>query len=446
MSTDVFMNTKIFGAYDVRGKLDEVTPEVARRVAGAFLAIVRPKVVIIGRDMRSTSEALAQAVIAVLTGAGVEVRDIGLCSTSMFSFAVARGGIDGGIMITASHNPAEYNGIKTVRELAKPVSGKDLLAVLPESVVGELNPTLVTHESILEIYLEKCLRLASLPDLTGMKIVVDYGNGMGSVSLSPLLSQLGIEVTELYKEPDARFPNHEANPAKPETFVDLSKKVVELGADLGIATDGDADRIGFVDERGEILRGDQTLALLAVDRVGREENLTVAAPTNVGWSLDSVLREHGIGRIGTKVGWAPVSSDMRAQDVPLGGELSDHFFYREFEYRESVDYTCLLMLALLRRSGQKLSELAEPTRRFYNSGEVNLEIEEKAEALQKVRDVYGPKSTDINDLDGVRMTFGDEWWFILRPSNTEPILRLVVEAGSKQIVDQKIEEIKRLIL
>ncbi len=383
--------------------------------------------------------------IAVLTGAGVEVRDIGLCSTSMFSFAVAREGIDGGVMITASHNPAEYNGIKTVRELARPVSGKDLLAVLPESVSGELNPALVTHESILEIYLEKCLAHAKLPDLTGMKIVVDYGNGMGSVSLSPLLARLGIEVTELYKEPDARFPNHEANPAKPETLADLSKKVVELGADLGIATDGDADRIGFVDERGEILRGDQTLALLAVDRAGRETNLKVASPVNVGWSLDSVLHEQGITRIGTKVGWAPVSSDMREQDIGLGGELSDHFFYREFEYRESVDYTCLLMLALLKRSGKPLSVLAEPTRRFYNSGEVNLEIEEKAGALQKVRDVYGPKSSDMNDLDGVKMTFGDEWWFILRPSNTEPILRLVVEARNKQIVDEKIQEIRELI-
>ena len=263
----------IFRAYDIRGLLAEVTPDIARVVGMALVSKTGAKTVIVGRDMRATSPELEQAAIEGITSMGANVIAIGLCSTSMFNFAVSsQEHIDAGIMITASHNPPEFNGMKMALASGLPISGLEILEEVersPSPFEGEGRGE-VSHQDILGAYIDKCLAVENLPDLSGTKLVIDYGNGMGAMSVRELCKRLKIEVVELYPEPDARFPNHEANPAKEETLADVKAAVVREGADFGIALDGDADRVGFIDNEGVSLRGDLTLALLAKETLSRK--------------------------------------------------------------------------------------------------------------------------------------------------------------------------------
>lgn len=435
----------IFKSYDIRGLLEEVTPEIAELVGAAVIDITGAEHVVVGRDMRPTSPELMDAVIEGITARGAHVTDIGMCTSSMFNFAVAELGAGAGVMVTASHNPSEYNGIKCVRAEAMPISGHEVFARLPAEVAAIEAVGTVTEQNILEMYLDRCMDLAKLPDVSKVRIGVDYGNGMGAVSLKPLFERLGIEVHELYAEPDARFPNHEANPAKPETFKDLQALVIEKGLDFGVATDGDADRIGFIDNAGRILLGDQTLAILT-RRKGKEiPGIKVTGTASIGWTLDQAVREVGGERLMSKIGWSNVVMMMREQGSVLGGEVSNHFFYKEFSYREAVDYTLLLILSEFVQSGGKFEAMTETLRAFHNSGEINLEVENKDGVMQAVFDAYHEKATAYTDLDGHRFEFGSDWWFIIRPSNTEPVLRLTVEAISTVVMQAKIIEIQSLI-
>ena len=437
----------IFKAYDIRGLLAEVSTEIASQVGIAVVKKTGAKIVVVGRDMRKTSPELAQAVIDGITEAGADVRDIGMCTTSMYNFAVSSyGEVDAGVMITASHNPSEYNGIKMALRTGEPISGTEILEMIRAGLdTDSENKGSVSKFEILDDYLNKFIELSGVADLSGTKIVVDYGNGMASVSIRPLLKRLGAEVVELYAEPDADFPNHEANPAKEETLIDIKKKVIEVGADFGIATDGDGDRIAFIDETGNSIRGDQTLAILAESILRDKPGSKIIVSPNHGWAPMDMIKSVGGELINCRIGRTFIIKLMRETGAAASGEVSSHFFFEETNGLESIDYAFLLVANVWKKSGKKFSELADPLRTYFNSGEINQEIKDKEAVLKAIEDKYASVATVVDRIDGIRCEFNRDWWFIIRPSNTEPILRLTLEAKSQELLDEKTAELKSFL-
>lgn len=448
------MPKHIFRAYDIRGLLEEVTPDIARMVGVALVSKTGAKTVIVGRDMRATSLSLEEAAIDGIVSMGANVIDIGLCSTSMFNFAVSsQTGVDAGLMITASHNPPEFNGMKMALASGLPISGTEILEqirTLPLTK-GELEGVSVSHtigtvteQNILPLYIDKCIAVENLPDLSRTKLVIDYGNGMGAMSVRELCKRLKIEVIELYPEPDARFPNHEANPAKEETLADVKAAVVREQADFGIALDGDADRVGFIDNEGQSLRGDLTLAVLSKEVLARKPGSKIVVAPNQSWTtFDSILENGGVPlecRIGRKF----VVEAVQKQGAILGGEVSSHFFFEEFHGLEAVDHAIVRILSIWKNSGMTFAEMVRPYRAYSNSGEVNIEVHEKQQVLDKLEQ-YAVSATKVNKLDGIRAEFNHDWWFIVRPSNTEPLLRLIVEAKTPELMEEKRDELVAMI-
>lgn len=437
---------QIFRANDIRGLLDEVTPALARATGAALVRMTGAKTVVVGRDMRRTSPALALAAIDGITAMGAHVRDIGMCTTSMFNFAVTSSEvIDAGLMVTASHNPPEYNGIKMARANGLPIPGTLLQEPVEELIVPVAPKGTVTTQEILPAYLDACLAPLALPHVRGTKVVIDYGNGIGAVALRPLCARLQLDVIELYAEPDARFPNHEANPVKTETLHDLKSAVVREGAAFGVALDGDADRIGFVDNEGDHLRGDQTLAILAQDLLARTPGAKVVVAPSMSWAVFDAIRAAGGELEECAIGRTRVVKAMHDTGAQLGGEISSHFMFNEFHNLESVDHAFARVLGIWKRSGQSFADFVRPIRRFVNSGEVNCEVQDKETATAAVKARYAPQATVVNARDGIRCEFGRDWWFLLRPSNTEPILRLIVEAKDHATMVAKRDELIALL-
>ncbi len=446
----------VFRANDIRGLLEEITPDLARQAGKAIVVKTGAKTVVVGRDMRSTSPELLVAAIDGITSMGASVVNIGMCTTSMYNFAVAsRDDIDAGLMVTASHNPPEYNGIKMAMGNGYPLSGidmKDLICetTFPSPSKGEGQGEVYGAGSVAEFdllpsYLDKCLDGIQPDAFAGMKIVVDYGNGMGALSVRPLLERLGATFSELYAEPDARFPNHEANPAKDETLADLKAAVLRENADLGIALDGDADRVAFVDDEGRTVRGDQTLALLAREMLATRPGASVVVAPNMGWATTDMIAESGGTCVEDKVGRTLVIKAMHASGAVLGGEVSSHFFFEETSNLEAVDYAIVRVLSLLKSTGGTFADLVRPLRRYVNSGEVNREVHDKAATMAAIEAKYAPIATKTNKLDGIRCDFDRDWWFIVRPSNGEPLLRLIVEAKTEDLMKEKRDEIVALM-
>jgi phosphomannomutase len=436
----------IFRSYDIRGLLEEVTTEIAQSVGVAIVQKTNAKSVIIGRDMRETSPELMDAAIKGVLSQGANVIDIGMCTTSMFNYAVSsQEDVDAGLMITASHNPPEYNGIKSAYSSGLPISGKDILKAIYDIKPVNIKPGNKSDRDILSQYITSCIEEADLPDLSGTKIVVDYGNGMGSVSVKPLLEKLGVEVISLYPDPDSSFPNHEANPAKEETLSDVKDTVLREEADFGVALDGDADRVGFIDNEGVSIAGDLMLALLARDVLQKHPKATITTSPNQSWITNDTIEEHGGNTYSCKIGRTNVIAAMKESGAILGGEVSSHFFYKEFSNLESVDYTIVIALGLWRRSGGSFADLVRDLRIYFNSGEVNIEVDDKDGVLRNIKETYETNASKVDMLDGIRCEFGREYWFIVRPSNTEPLLRLIVEAKSQKIMEEKRDEIVDLI-
>lgn len=437
---------RIFKAYDIRGLLDEVTPEIAGQVGRAAVAKLGGKTVLVGRDMRATSPQLAEAAIEGALAMGARVVDIGLTTTSMFNWAVTSQGVDIGIMVTASHNPAEYNGMKLANSTGQPISGEELYGFVLEDFTDAPERGQVETRDLLDAYLDAVLEAAGeLPDFSGTKLVVDYGNGMGSYTVKPLLARLGVDVIELYPELDARFPNHEANPAKEETLVDAKNALEVNHADFAVATDGDGDRIGFIDNEGVTLRGDQTLALLAELVLSKHAGAKIVVAPNHGWASTDFMKNLGAELINERIGRTFVIRKMHETGAVLGGEISSHFFYNKFHNLESIDFTMLLVLSIWKTSGKTFAELARPLRQYVNSGEINEEIEDKAAALARIKETYAPNASVVDEIDGIRCEFGRDWWFIVRPSNTEPLLRLTVEAANEDLLQEKTNELLALM-
>lgn len=452
----------VFKAYDIRGlSPQELDAPFAERLGRAICAYFQPRRVMVGRDMRTTSQELEAALIKGLTESGTDVVRIGLCSTPMFNvlLGLAEDAFDLGVMVTASHNPGTYNGFKVTMGDCLPVgqgSGMEELRdaflaskFVPSSRVGD-----VTEDAdALHRYVSHILGLATLPsDMPKMKIAIDAGNGMGGAVLPALLSRLPwLEVVPLYFDPDGSFPNHEANPLKRETLTDLMKVVQEQGCVMGVAFDGDADRVGFVDETGEPIPGDLLTALLAEELLQEHPDGLVLYDVRSSWAVAEAIAETGGHSEMCKVGHANIKRAMREKAASFAGELSMHFYFKELWNCESGDLAMLLLLRRIHAGKTALSEVWKPLKRYAKSEEMNFEVPDPKAVIKRLEEQYVPMAKLVSHIDGVRVEFrnpedvSQDWWFNVRASNTEPLLRLNLEAKTEEALKLRLEELSRAI-
>ncbi len=445
-------SASVFKAYDIRGESPgEITPEFAERLGRAFVNFTNAKTVVVGRDARKSSPELSAALIKGITSQGADVIDIGLVSTPMFYFAVGEYELhDAGIMVTASHNPAKYNGFKMVRGDASPIGANSGMNELRDLVLSdrEFPDQKLGNEVESDIsgaYLEKIFSLADPESLKQFNLAVDNGNGMGGVILPRLLKAIPGWNSVLYMEPDGNFPNHEANPLKEETLSELKKLLKEKKSDLGAAFDGDADRIGFIEENGVAVPGDLLIALLAPRILEVYPGAPILYDPRCSWAVKEAILAAGGKPMICPVGHANFKKMLREVGAVFGGELSMHYYYKDFyNGMESSDLTLLIMLGMMTDTGKKLSELVAPHKKYFHSGEINFEVEDKEKAMKEIEQKYEKIVKEIIRVDGVRMEF-DDWWLSLRASNTEPLLRLNLEAKTENKMREMKEEISVLL-
>jgi phosphomannomutase len=435
----------IFKAYDIRGTYpDQLDESTAFHVGYHFIELLDEEdlalgpVVVVSRDMRSHSVPLAQAVKNGLRARGVAVIDIGIADTPQNYFATGFLEASGGIQITASHNPAIYNGFKMSRRDAIPVSyetGIDRLEqlVLTSDVPTDLEPQ--ADEEIRDVFAEYTEHiLAELVDSEPrLRLAADAANGMGTL-YQPILEHLNLEVTPLYFELDGTFPNHEANPLKAENLVDVERAVKEHGCDFGVAFDGDADRAIIVDELGNAISADIITGLLAPRFLREDPGSVIVYDLRSSWSTKEAIEEAGGKPVRERVGHSFIKATMREHDSPFGGELAGHFYYRRNYTADSSIGTVIEVLNHLRETGKPLSELVAPLRRYFATGEINFEVDDKQAMISRLAEIFA--DGEIDYLDGITAQF-DDWWFNVRPSNTEPYLRLVLEARSRELMEDK---------
>jgi len=434
----------IFKAYDIRGIYGrELTDEIAFRIGRAFATLLKPRTVAVGRDMRPHSQPLFEALARGLNLHGADVIDLGLCSTPMTYFGIGSSGADAGIMVTASHNPGEYNGMKLCRAGAVPISGATGIADIERIIADEsFDPPASTagriiHRPILESYAASIRRHAALKH--PVRLAIDMANGMGIVE-SKVLEGI-LEIDPLFDTLDGTFPNHEANPLIEETYADLQAKVRAGRYDFGVAFDGDADRAGFVDEKGEIIPMDMITALIARDVLSHEKGV-IFYDLRSSWSVKEVIAEAGGTPMMCRVGHAFIKQQMRDAGALFAGELSGHYYFRDNYYTESSALAVIRVANIVSAAGRPLSELIKPIRRYFASGEINSEVRNPAAALTRIRDRY--RDGHRFDLDGISVEYAD-WWFNVRTSNTEPLVRLNVEAKTIQQMQQKRDELLAVI-
>jgi phosphomannomutase len=444
------LDPKVFKAYDVRGvhgvDLDE---DGAYRIGRAYAEHFEPRSVAVGRDMRVSSQTMAAAAISGIADAGADVVELGLVGTEMVYFAVDEGGLDGGICVTASHNPKEYTGMKIVRRGALPVGGESgLLDVRDRAATGFGEVSRrgeIRVEDIWPGFVAKVLSFVDAAEIRPLRVVVDAANGMAGTMLPPVLEHLPVDVVRCYFEPDGTFPNHEPNPLLPENREFVMRKTREEGADLGVAFDGDADRCFFVDDRGEFVPGDFVTALLAEAMLAREPGAKVIYDVRASWAVPRAIEAAGGVPIMSRVGHAFIKHRMRKEQALFGGEVSAHYYFRDFSQADSGVVPFLVMLELLSRSGRPLSELLAPYReRYFLSGEINTPVADVALTLQELKERYTAAGGRLSHLDGLSVEF-DDWHFNVRPSNTEPLLRLNLEALSEAEMVSKRDEVLSVI-
>ena len=445
------LDPKVFKAYDVRGiypgELDE---SGAYAIGRAYVEQFEPRRMAVGRDMRLSSHDMAAAVIRGAADAGADVLDLGLVGTEMVYFAVGELELDGGIEVTASHNPKEYTGMKIVRRGALPVGGESgLLDVRDRALkIGDAAgaaPATVTPYDIWPAYVDRVLSFIDAGALRPLKVVIDAANGMAGAMLPPVLERLPIEVQRCYFDPDGSFPNHEPNPLLPENREFIVAKTLEEGADLGVAFDGDADRCFFVDDTGEFVPGDFATALLAESVLAKEPGAKIIYDVRASWAVPETIERAGGTPLVNRVGHAYIKHRMRKEHAAFGGEVSGHYYFRDFSQADSGVVPFLLMLELVSKSGRKLSELLARYRsEYFITGEINTPVADVALKLQELKERYASEGT-VSHLDGVSFD-ADDWHFNVRPSNTEPLLRLNLEArGSHAKMEAKRDEVLSLI-
>jgi phosphomannomutase len=444
------LDPKVFKAYDVRGVYGtELDEDGAYAIGRAYVEHFEPRTMAVGRDMRVSSPSMAEAAIRGAADAGADVLDVGLVGTEMLYHAVGSLALEGGICVTASHNPKEYTGMKIVRRGALPVGGDSgLLDVRDRAQRGfeavERRGE-VRLEDVWPGFVEKVVSLVDVSAIRPLRVVVDAANGMAGAMLPPVLERLPVDAVRCYFEPDGTFPNHEPNPLLPENREFIVSKTREEGADLGVAYDGDADRCFFVDDAGEFVPGDFVTALLAQSVLEREPGGKVIYDVRASWAVPKAIEEAGGVPIVNRVGHAFIKQRMRKEDAVFGGEVSAHYYFRDFWQADSGVVPFLLMLELISKRGRPLSEILEPYRRQYLlTGEINTPVADVALKIQELKERYAAEGGRISHLDGVSVEF-DDWHFNVRPSNTEPLLRLNLEALSQQLLDEKRDEVLTLI-
>ncbi len=441
-----------FKAYDIRGRIpDEINEEIAYAIGQAYACFVQPEKVVVGYDIRLSSPQLAAAVSDGLTDAGVDVLDIGLCGTEGVYFATWHLGAGGGIMITASHNPADYNGMKLVREQSKPISGDTGLFDIRKLVAGghrsqaDRKGTVVATD-ISTAYIEHLLGYVDLNDLRPLKLVVNAGNGGAGLVIDRLEGKLPFEFIKVHHQPDGSFPNGVPNPLLPENRQATIDAIHDSGADLGIAWDGDFDRCFLFDEQGGFVEGYYIVGLLAQAMLARSPGSGIVHDPRLIWNTQDIVTRLGGVPIQSKTGHAFMKERMREEDAVYGGEMSAHHYFRDFAYCDSGMIPWLLVAGILCSSGKPLSELlAERISRFPVSGEINRKVTDAAAVLAKVRSHYEAEALRIDEIDGYGFEFAD-WRFNLRMSNTEPVIRLNVETrGNPDLMQEKTAEILAML-
>jgi phosphomannomutase len=447
------LDPKVFKAYDVRGLYpSELDEEGARAIARAYVEQFEPRRVAVGHDMRLSSPSMAEAVVEGAVAAGADVADIGMVGTEMLYLAVSELGLDGGIVVTASHNPKEYTGMKIVRRGALPVGGDSGLLDIRDRAIGHvLGQTQdmsrtgeVRKEDIWPAYVERVLSFVDLAALRPLRVVIDAANGMAGTMLPPVLDRLPIDVVRCYFEPDGSFPNHEPNPLLPENREFIVRTTLEESADFGVAFDGDADRCFFVDDSGEFVPGDFATALFAQGVLEKEPGAKVIYDVRASWAVSEAIDRAGGVPLVNRVGHAFIKQRMRKEDAAFAGEVSGHYYFRDFSQADSGVVPFLLMLERISRGGARLSELLAPFReRYFITGELNTPVADVPLKLQELKERFGPEGT-VSHLDGLSVEAAD-WHFNVRPSNTEPLLRLNLEARSRELMERKQDEVLTVI-
>lgn len=451
MSTSpVKIDPNIFGSYDIRGiygkNLDEA---VAYRIGRAAAQYLQVSEIAVGRDMRLSSPQLAAALIRGITDGGTDVVELGMTTTDELYFAVGKFNYAAGVMVTASHNPGEWNGMKFCRAQAFPISKESGLAAIRDLAIGgdftePARKGEVHKQDVLEDYVKHALSFIDISKIKPLKVVIDAGNGMAGMVMPKVFEKLPCTLVPLYFELDGSFPNHQASPIEPENTEDLRKKVREVGADLGAAFDGDADRMFPVDEQGHIVDGSMVTAIAANSLLQKYPGSTILYNLIVSKSVPELIERLGGKSFRTRVGHSHIKADMRTHNAIFGGEHSGHFYFRDNWYADSGLIALLMTLELVSVGGKPLSEMLKPLDRWVRSGEYNSTVNDKEGKLAALEQRYGKEAKSVDHLDGVTFDFGD-WWFNVRPSNTEPFLRLNLEARTRELMEQKRDEVLAFI-
>ena len=451
------LDPRVFKAYDVRGiygaELDE---EGAQAIGRAFVEVFEPKRIAVGHDMRISSPAMAEAVIAGAAEAGADVLELGLVGTEMVYFAVGELGLDGGVAVTASHNPKEYTGMKIVRAGALPVGGESGLPEIRDRALADSQgqtqgqtlgqtPGRVQKYDVWPAYVERVLSFVDVSAIRPLKVVIDAANGMAGAMLPPVLEHLPqLDVVRCFFEPDGTFPNHEPNPLLPENREFIVRKTLDEGADFGVAFDGDADRCFFVDDTGEFVPGDFATAVFAEAVLGKEPGAKVIYDVRASWAVPETIEGRGGVPLMNRVGHAFIKQRMREEGAAFAGEVSGHYYFRGFTQADSGVIPFLLMLERISTDGRKLSEILRPFReRYFITGELNTPVPDVDAKLREIEERFGPEGR-VSHLDGVSVD-ADDWHMNVRPSNTEPLLRLNLEARTPELMERKRDEVLAVI-
>ncbi len=435
----------IYKAYDIRGIYGQNLKEkTAYSIGRAFITFLNAKRVVVGHDMRSHSIPLMEALIEGMILQGADVIDIGLCSTPMNYYANGNLKADGSIMVTASHNPGEWNGFKLCRQNAIPISGSSGIMDIGE--LAEKNqftpapsPGKRSTYDIASKYTEhirKFIEFTRKP-----KIAIDFANAMGIVEFAGFKHDF--EIIPLFDQLDGTFPNHEANPLKADTLIPLQEEIKKHNAEFGAAFDGDADRCGFVDETGEIVTMDLITAIIARD-ILTHGPATILYDLRSSWAVKECILENGGKPVMCRVGHAFIKNQMRECDAVFAGELAGHYYFKENFTAESSALALIMVANVIEKTGKPLSEIVKPLRKYYSSGEINSHIQDARKTMDKIKKIYNHGYIRQFELDGISTEY-DDWWFNVRMSNTEPLIRLIVEAKNQQLMEQKRDQLIELI-
>jgi phosphomannomutase len=446
------LDPKVFKAYDVRGVYPADLDEAGAYAIGrGYVEQFEPRRMAVGRDMRLSGPQMQAAVMRGAADAGAEVLDLGLIGTEMLYFAVGELGLDGGIAVTASHNPKEYTGMKIVRRGALPVGGESGLLDVRDRALAVTEPSgegdgdaRISAVDIWPAYVDRVMSFIDVSTLRPLRVVIDAANGMAGAMLPPVLERLPIDVVRCFFEPDGAFPNHEPNPLLPENREFIVRKTLEEGADLGVAFDGDADRCFFVDDSGEFVPGDFATALLSEAVLAKDPGAKIIYDVRASWAVPETIERAGGIPLMNRVGHAYIKHRMRKEDAAFGGEVSGHYYFRDFSQADSGVVPFLLMLEIVSRKGVKLSEALRPLReRYFITGELNTRVTDVALKLQELKERYAAEGR-VSHLDGISVD-AEDWHFNVRPSNTEPLLRLNLEARSQELMERRRDEVLDLI-